>query len=59
MDWLRSEDLNEEHNVTTPLHYYSSPMRSVVAKWCKGVPFDHGQTASRILQLRVSGPLGS
>ena len=38
MDWLRSEDLNEEKNVTTPFHYYSSPMHSVVAKWCKGVP---------------------
>ena len=25
MDWLRSEDLKEEENVTTPNLYYSSP----------------------------------
>ena len=25
MDWLRSEDLKEEKNVTAPKRYYSSP----------------------------------
>jgi len=25
MDWLRSEDLKEEKNVTAPKVYYSSP----------------------------------
>jgi hypothetical protein len=28
MDWLRSEDLKEEKNVTTPWHHYSSIKRT-------------------------------
>jgi hypothetical protein len=40
MDWLRSEDLKEEKNVTAPKSNYSSPSRLPFAKR-GGVPLGH------------------
>jgi hypothetical protein len=57
MDWLRSEDLKEEKNVTAPKSYYSSP--STLSLPNVGCPWDTYRINSQYLAADLCDDLSS
>ena len=54
MDWLRSEDLKEEKNVTAPKIYYSSPSAVSLPKGSERT-IGHASNLSRTPRPRFPG----
>jgi hypothetical protein len=53
MDWLRSEDLNEENNVIAPVLIIAVHRSLLFANDWRGVIFGHDKITSRTLGLRI------
>jgi hypothetical protein len=53
MDWLRSEDLNEEKNVTAPVVIIAVLRTLLFTNDWRGVPFGDEEITSKIPRLRI------